>query len=117
MLFKREACNRSTVRTQNKEKYADSLDDVYASLGILFNDPEEFIVLTLEDSKVKHGIQYIQSAWTADGLTVQAGVEEKGMIRLVEKYISPFECEKIYKKFFETSEVENIKDYSEVKFK
>ena len=116
MLFKKEACAKTTVRTQNKLMHPKTLDDVYASLGILFNDPEEFIVLTLEDSKVKHGIQYIQSAWTADGLTVQAGVEENGMIRLVEKYISLFECEKIYKKFFETSEVDNIKEYTEVQF-
>lgn len=117
MLFNKEACAKTTVRTQNKLVHPKTIDDVYASLGILFNDPEEFVVLTLADSKVKHGVQYIQSAWTADGLTLQAGVVENGKIRLVEKYISPFECEKIYKKFFETSEVENIKDYTEVQFK
>lgn len=117
MLFKKETCSRSTVRTQNEEKYADSMETVYNSLEIMFNDPEEFIVLSLEDSKVKHGIQYIQSAWTANGIVVQLGIEEKGGIKLVERFVSMIECEKIFKKFFETSEVENVKDYSDVQFK
>ena len=116
MLFDKDKNERSTVRTQNWEKNADTLDDVFASLGVLFNDHDEFVVLTLEDSKIKHGIQYIQSAWAGNELTLQAGVIENGKIRLMETIISPFDCEKIYEKFFETSEVDNIKDFTEVKF-
>lgn len=116
MLFNKEACAKTTIRTQRKLMHPRTLDDINASLGILFNDPEEFIVLTLADSKVTHGVQYIQSAWTADGLTLQAGVVENGKIRLVEKVIPMFDCEKIYKKFFETSEVDDLKNFTEVKF-
>lgn len=117
MIFKKEAYSKSTVRTQNEEKYADNWETVFECLEELFNDSDEFVVLTLADDNVKHGIQYIQSAWTADGLTVQLGVEEKDGIRLVERFVSMVECENIFKRFFETSEVENVKDYSEVQFK
>ena len=116
MLFNLESCAKTTIRTQNKLVHPKTLDHVNACLGILFNDPEEFVVLTLADSKVTHGVQYIQSAWTADGLTLQAGVVENGKIRLVEKIIPMFECENIYKKFFETSEVDDLENFTEVKF-
>lgn len=116
MLFNLDKQERSTIHTQNGGRQAKTMDDVNACLGVLFNNRDEFVVLTLADSKIKHGIQYIQSAWTADGLTLQAGVIENGKIRLVEKIISPFDCEKIYKKFFETSEVDNIKEFTEVRF-
>lgn len=117
MVFKKDSNPKTTVHTQNKGRIVKSLDDVFAALGILFNDPDEFVVLTLADSKIKHGVQYIQSAWTADKVTLQAGVVEKDGIRLVEKIISPFDCEKIYKKFYETSEVDGLGDFTEVQFK
>ena len=116
MLFNLDKNEHSTIHTQNAGRRVKTLDDIFAALGKLFNDQDEFVVLTLADSKIKHGVQYIQSAWVGSELTLQAGVIENGKIRLVETTISPFDCEKIYKKFFETSEVDNIKDFTEVEF-
>ena len=116
MLFNLDKQERTTIHTQNGGRQAKTMDDVNKCLGVLFNNQDEFVVLTLADSKIKHGIQYIQSAWAGNELTLQAGVIENGKIRLVEKIISPFDCEKIYRKFFETSEVDDIDNFTEVEF-
>ena len=116
MLFDMTGSERTTVRTQKAGRVVKSMDDINASLGKLFNDQDEFVVLTLGKKEIKHGVQYIQSAWNGKSLTLQAGVIENGKIRLVEKSISPFECEGIYKKFFETSEVDDLENFTEVKF-
>lgn len=116
MLFDMVKSKRTTVRTQKAGRAVKSMDDINAALGKLFNDQDEFIVLTLGEKMIAHGVQYIQSAWNGKALTLQAGVIENGKIRLVEKSISPFECEGIYKKFFETSEVDGIENFTEVKF-
>lgn len=115
MLFKKTKCEQSTVRTLCEEKAADSWDTVLGCLDELFDDTDEFVVLTL--AEIKHNIRYVQSAWTTRGLTVQLGIEEKDGTRLVEKYCSQEECIGIFRKFYETSKVENIKSYGEVKFK
>ncbi len=115
MLFKKSKCERSTVRSQNEEKNADRWKIVLDFLNRLFDEPEdEFVVLTL--ANIKHNIRYVQSTWTSQGLIVQLGIEENGGTRLVEKYCSEEECIEIFRKFYETSDVADIKDYSEVEF-
>lgn len=115
MLFENSKCERSTVRTQYEEKAADSWETVQGCLDELFEDADDFVVLELAD--IKYNIRYIQSAWTTRGFTVQLGIEEKDGTRLVEKYCSQEECVEIFRKFFETSKVDKVKDYSEVQFR
>lgn len=115
MLFKKSKCERSTVRSQNEEKAANRWKTVQDFLNRLFDEPEdEFVVLTLAD--IKHNIRYVQSTWTPDGLIVQLGIEEDGGTRLVEKNCSEEECVEIFREFYDTSNVPDIQDYSEVKF-
>lgn len=117
MLFNKTECMRSTVRTQCEEKTADCWETVLGCLEELFDDADEFVVLSLADKDIKHNVRFVQSAWTTRGLTVQLGIEEKNGTRLVEKFCSQEECAEIFRKFLETSKVEDIKSYSEVKFK
>lgn len=114
MLFEKTICERSTVRNQCEEMPADSWETVLDLINEMLDDHDEFVVLTL--AEISHNIRYVQSTWTIDGLVVQLGVEEENGTRLVEKYCSEEECVEIFRKFFETSKVENIKDYNEVKF-
>ncbi len=114
MLFKKTDCERSTVRNQCDEIYADSWETVLDFLNKMFDDPEEFVVLSL--AEIKHNIRYVQSALVTNGLTVQLGIEEENGTRLVEKLCSEAECIEIFREFYNTTNVVNINEYSEVKF-
>ncbi len=115
MLFKKSKCENPTVRSQYEEKAANRWKTVLDFLNRLFREPEdEFVVLTLAD--IKHNIRYVQSTWTPEGLIVQLGIEGDGGTRLVEKNCSEKECVEIFREFYETSDVPNIQEYSEVKF-
>ena len=115
MLFEKTENTRSTVRNQCDEVPADSWETVREFLNIMFNDEDkdEFVVLSLAGTQP---IRYVQSAWTKNGLVVQLGIDEENGTRLVEKFCSEEECVKIFHEFYDTSNVSNIKEYSEVQF-
>lgn len=114
MLFEKTKCERSTVRTQYEEKFADRWETVFDCISEMLDDSDGFVTLTLAD--IKHNIRYVQSALVSDGLTVQLGIEEENGTRLVEKLCSENECIEIFREFYNTTNVANINEYSEVKF-
>lgn len=114
MLFEKSKPERSTVRNQCEEVSAESWETVLGFLNQLIDDPDEFVVLSL--AEIKSNVRFIQSAWTAKGLTVQLGIEEENGTRLVEKLCSEAECIEIFRKFYDTSFVDNVSEYREVKF-
>lgn len=115
MLFEKSKYTRSTVRTQNEEKTADSWQTVLDCVNFMIAEGgEEFVVLTLAD--IKHNIRYVQSAPVGDGFTVELGIEEENGTRLVERLCSAEECVEVFREFYDTSNVSNIDEYSEVKF-
>lgn len=114
MLFEKSKPERSTVRNQCEEADADNWETVLGFLNQLIDEPYEFVVLSLAETK--SNIRFIQSAWVANGLTVQLGIEEENGTRLVEKLCSEAECVEIFRRFYDTSTVENINEYSDVKF-
>lgn len=115
MLFEKTKTERSTVRNQCEEVSADSWEAVLGFLDkLLYDDPSEFIVLSL--AEITGSVRFVQSAWVAKGLTVQLGIEEENGTRLVEKICSEKECVEIFRRFYDTSTVENINEYSEVRF-
>ena len=75
---------------------------------------DEFVVLTLVD--IKHNIRYVQSADVGEKFTVQLGIEEENGTRLVEKLCSESEVIEIFHEFFNTTNVANIDEYTEVEF-
>ncbi|MDE7229772.1 MAG: hypothetical protein K2N56_04760, partial [Oscillospiraceae bacterium] len=98
MLFEKTRTERSTVRNQCEEVSADSWETVLDFLNKMFDDPEEFVVLSL--AEIKHNIGFVQSAQVEGGLTVQLGIEEENGTRLVEKYCSEEECVEIFREFY-----------------
>ena len=115
MLFGKPKYTRSTVRTQYKEKDADSWQTVLELVNYMLDEGgDEFVVLTLVD--IKNNIRYVQSAPVDDKFTVQLGVEEENGTRLVEKLCSESEVIEIFHEFFNTTNVSNIAEYTEVEF-
>ncbi len=113
MLFKKTETPRSTVRGQNGELPADSWEAVRSFLDVMFSDPDEFTVLSLAGSQP---IRYVQAAWTADGFTVQLGVDKDGGTYLIEKICSEEECTALFREYYDTKNVSNIGEFTEVKF-
>lgn len=115
MLFEKTENTRSTVRNQCDEVPADSRETVREFLDIMFNDEDkdEFVVLSLAGTQP---IRYVQSAWTKNGLTVQLGVDEENGTRLIEKFCSEEECVNLFREYYNTKNVSNISEFTEVKF-
>lgn len=116
MLFKKTETSRSTVRNQCDEVPADSWETVREFLNIMFSDEDkdEFVVLSLAEAV--SDIRYVQSAWTKNGLTVQLGVDEENGTRLIEKFCSEEECVNLFREYYNTKNVSNISEFTEVKF-
>ena len=115
MLFGKPKYTSSTVRTQFEEKSADSWQTVLECINYMFDEGgDEFVVLTLVD--IKYDIRYVQSAPVGEEFTVQLGVEEENGTRLVEKLCSESEVIEIFHEFFNTTNVLNIDEYTEVEF-
>ncbi|MCM1166594.1 MAG: hypothetical protein NC299_09665 [Lachnospiraceae bacterium] len=114
MLFEKSEHTRSTVRSQTEEKSADSREMVLDVLNETIGDYDcdEFTVLSLANRK--HNIAYVQSAWTPNGLLFISALRKR--TAFVEKYCSPKECIDICRKLYDTGDVSDIQDYSEVKF-
>ena len=117
MLFKNTFQNMkgNTVGTQDGERSANSWNDVMDGINEMFEYEDEFVVLTLAD--ISHDVRYVQACYPDDGITVQLGVEVEGGIKLVEKTgLSEEECVEIFREFYETSNVQNVEQYTDVKF-
>lgn len=114
MLFKNTICERSTVRNEYEELPANDWETVEDILYEFFSQEDGFVVLTL--NKITGNIRYIQTAFVSGGLTVQLGIESPEGTRLVEKYCSKEECSMIFREFFNTANLQDLKNYSEVKF-
>lgn len=115
MLFEKSKTERSTVRNQCEEMSADSWELVRSFLiEMLYDDPSEFVVLSL--AEITSNIRFVQCALVSEGLTVQLGIEEENGTRLVEKICSEAECVEIFRRFYETSMVDNVSEYREVKY-
>lgn len=114
MLFEKTKTERPTVRNQCEEGSADCWETVLDFLNKMFDDPEDFVVLSL--AEIKYNVGFVQAAQVGGWLTVQLGIEDENGTRLVEKLCSEEECVKIFREFYNTTNVANIDEYSEVKF-
>lgn len=118
MLFKNvEGQTENTVETQDGERSAKSWDDVMEGIDEMFEYEDEFVILTL--ANISHDVRYVQARYHDDGVTVQLGVEvnDGKNIKLVEKTgLSEEECVEIFREFYETSNVKNVEQYTEVQF-
>ncbi len=115
VTFGKVICNaKHTVRTQEIEKTAPSWHMVEECLWDMFEDADEFVVLTVGDAR--YHIRFIQAAQIAEGITVQLGIEEGEHTRLVEKTCSEDECMEIFQRFYDSSQVQDVERYTPVEF-
>ena len=115
MLFGKPKYTSSTIRTQYEEKSADKWETVLDCINNMIDEGgDEFVVLTLVD--IGHSIRYVQSAPVGELFTVQLGVEEENGTRLIEKLCPEEEVIEIFREFFNTTNVANIDEYTEVEF-
>ena len=115
ITFKNTVCKSNcTVRTQEIEEQNPSWNMVKECLQTMFEYEDEFVVLTVADTT--DGIRFIQAAQIEEGITVQLGIEENDHTRLVEKTCTEAECTDIFQEFYQTSHIQNIKEYQPVKF-
>lgn len=90
-------------------------DDVTAYLDSMFNDPDQFVTLTLP--RAVNGVRFVQACLIGQNPVVQLGLEKGGKTQLVEKTCSTSsECVEIFHLFYDYGIVNNISDYSPVKF-
>lgn len=116
MTFGKVTCYApKTVRMQEiSDRPASSWEMVRNCLLDMFEDENEFVVLTLQD--IKENVRFVQAAQAESEIVVQLGMEEGDHTRLVEKECSEETCMEIFRKFYDTSQVDEIDAYQPVKF-
>ncbi len=103
-----------TVETQEMKKINPSWDMVNECLWNMFEDEDEFVVLTVANAH--DNIRYVQATQIPDGITVQLGIEEGEHTKLVEKPCTEGECRDIFYEFYHSSHVQNVGEYQPVEF-
>ena len=115
VTFGTVACPSPTVLgSQNGELHNVSWQQVKDGLEDVFDDSNQFLVLTLQE--IRHGIRYVQAAQCDEGIVVQLGMEQNNTTKLVEKICSEQECIDIFKEFYASSAVKNLQEYTPVEF-
>lgn len=113
--FAKTACQSPRhVRMQTIDKPATCWEFVEDCLWEMFDDPDEFVTLTIED--IKEHVRFVQAVLHEDQTIVQLGIEENDHTRLVEKICPQRECMDIFRKFYETTRVTGLEDYTPVEF-
>lgn len=102
------------VGTQDGERTADSWEMVEDCLWDMFEDSDQFVVLTVSDARC--GVRYVQATQIENGLIIQLGLEEGDHTRLVERESSEAECLQIFQEFYQSSRVRHIETYRPVEF-
>lgn len=116
VTFGKLICNeKRTVRTQEIEKNNPSWDMVEDCLWNMFEDDDEFVVLSVANAC--DNIRYVQATQITDGIIVQLGIEDDSSTRLVEKPCTEDECRNIFHEFYQSSHVQNVEEYRPVAFK
>lgn len=112
---KTECIAPKTISMQQITDHAiSSWETVENCLLDMFEDADEFVVLTLEE--IHHQIRYVQAAQIKEGIIVQLGIEEGDHTRLVEKECTKEECCEIFQKFYNSSYVQDVEQYKPVQF-
>lgn len=112
---KTECIAPKTISMQQITDHAvSSWETVENCLLDMFEDADEFVVLTLEE--IHHQIRYVQAAQIKEGVIVQLGIEEGDHTRLVEKECTKEECCEIFQKFYNSSYVQDVEQYKPVQF-
>ena len=115
ITFGKVACTEPRkVGTQDVERTAASWEMVEDCLWDMFEDKDQFVVLTVADARC--GVRYVQAAQIEGGIIVQLGLEEGDHIRLVERQYSEAECLRIFQEFYQSSKVRHIEKYTPVEF-
>lgn len=115
VTFGKVICNGDrTVETQETKKINPSWDVVDECLWDMFEDYDEFVILTVANAS--DYIRYVQARQIKDGIIVQLGVEEDDHIKLVEKVCTEEECQNIFFEFYNSSHVKNVEEYKPVEF-
>ncbi len=114
--FKKVEGKDFTLENQNVFTRNPTMDDLTEYLGMLFQDSDQFVTLTL--SSAKNGVRYMQACMDGGDIIIQLGLESGEQTRLVERTVSePEECTDIFVKFFETGLVDRVNSYKPVKFR
>lgn len=115
ITFGTVTCISPTVLgSQNGERHNVSWQQVEDGLEDVFDDSDQFLVLTLQD--ISHNIRYVQATQCDEGIVVQLGIEENNATRLVEKICTQQECIDIFQEFYRSSFVKNVQEYKPVEF-
>lgn len=115
VVFGKTICNvPRKVSTQEVERSVDSWEEVADYILDMFEDEDEFVVLTV--GELLHQIRYVQAAQVSSGIIVQVGIEEGEQTRLVEKECTQEECMNIFREFYESALVQNLEEYTPVEF-
>ncbi|MDE7312224.1 MAG: hypothetical protein K2N87_11510 [Eubacterium sp.] len=116
VTFEKTECTApKTISTQEiTDQEISSWMAVENCLWDMFEDADEFVVLTLEE--IQHQIRYVQAAQIEDGIIVQLGIEEGDHTRLVEKACTKEECCEIFQEFYNSSYVQDVEQYKPVQF-
>ncbi len=113
--FKNAECQgERTLENQDGLIIDCSYHQVIDYLYELFDDYNEFVILTVADMKC--GVRYIQAVMEKGQVLIQLGVEKGEYTRLVEKMFSHEDCIDVFREFYESSFVHNIESYTPVKF-
>lgn len=112
--FGKVNCDEAYVENQDGKSKADSWMTVADYIYEMFDDSDQFVILTLAD--IAYNIRYVQAVQVESGINVQIGIEEGGNTKLVEKICSEEECIDIFQEFYESSYVRDIEQYTPVKF-
>lgn len=115
VTFGTVTCISPTVLgSQDGEKHNVSWQQVADGLEDVFEDSNQFLVLTLQD--IRYDIRYVQATQSDEGIIVQLGIEKDNTTRLVEKLCSEQECVDIFQEFYRSSFVKNTEEYTPVEF-
>lgn len=112
--FGKVSCSEAYVENQDGKSKADSWMTVQDYIYKMFDDSDQFVILTLANSA--YNIRYVQAVQVEGGINVQIGIEEGDNTKLVEKICSEEECIDIFQEFYESSYVCGIEQYTPVKF-
>lgn len=115
VVFGKTVCNvHRELKTQEIAHSVDSWDEVEDCIWDMFEDEDEFVVLTV--GELLHQIRYVQASQIKDGIIVQLGIEEGEQTRLVEKKCTQEECLDIFREFYASASVQDVEKYTPVKF-
>ena len=104
------------ITLETPEGVSDMVEqsDIIRCVSTMVENPDFYMILTLPNAL--HGIRYVQACECRGVIDVQLAVEKRDHVRLVERLCTPGECFDIFRKFYDTGEVDKRWKYRPVRF-